>query len=98
MMVAPPATHVVQGDKEQVGPLDLLQQLLAVGPAGHRFAQRAAQPLQHRAFQQEGPQLWGLAVQDFLGQVVEHVAVAAREPLHELTDVAAALQRQGGQL
>jgi hypothetical protein len=33
VMVAPPAAHLVQRDQEQVGPLGLLQQLLAVAAA-----------------------------------------------------------------
>ena len=97
-VVAPPAPHLVQRVQEQVGPLGLLEQLLAVGPAGHRGTQRPRQPLQDRGLQQKGPQRLGLAVQHLLGQVVEHEAVAAGEPGHEGADVGVALQRQGGQL
>jgi hypothetical protein len=90
VVVAPPAPHLVQRVEEQVGPLGLLEQLLAVAPPRDRSAQRARQPLQDRRLQQEGPQRLGLAVQHLLGQVVQHVAVAAREPLHKGVDVGVA--------
>jgi hypothetical protein len=59
VVVAPPAALLVQRDQEQAGTLHPLQHLLAVGPAGDGVAQPAAQPLQHRGLQQEGPQLGG---------------------------------------
>jgi hypothetical protein len=98
VVIPPPAPHLVQRVQEQVGPLGPLQQRLAVDPSGHRITQRPRQPLQDRGLQQKGPQLLGLAVQHLRGQVVQHIAVAAREPLHNGADVVLALQRQGGQL
>ena len=98
VVVAPPAADLVQGDQEQVAPLQLLQQPLAVGPAGDGVAQRSREPLQHRGLEQEPHRRLGLAVQDLLGQVVEHVAVAAGEAGHEAAGVVAVVQRQGGQL
>jgi hypothetical protein len=41
-VIAPPAADVVERDQEQVGPLDPLQQRLAVAAAGDRLAQRPA--------------------------------------------------------
>jgi hypothetical protein len=79
VVVAPPAALLVQGDQEQVGPLNPLQQLLAVVAATHCVTQRARQPLQHRGLQQELNNVVGLAGQDLLGQVVEDEAVAAAE-------------------
>src|SRR4029453_2966561 len=43
-------------------------------------------------------QLLGLAVQDLLGQVVQHVPVAAGERRDEAARVVPSPQRQGGQL
>jgi hypothetical protein len=83
VVVAPPAAHLVQRHQEQVGPLDLLQQPLAVAAAGDGVTQRAAQSLQHRGLQQELAHLLGLAVEHLLGQVVEDVPVAAAEAGHE---------------
>jgi len=45
MVITPPAAHLIQGNQEQVGPLDGLQEPLAVGTTGDRVAQRPAQPL-----------------------------------------------------
>jgi hypothetical protein len=90
--------HLVQRHQEQVRPLDGLQQPLAVAAAGDGVAQRPTEPLQHRRRQQELPNLVGLAVQHLLGEVVQHEAVAAGEPLHEPGRVGVPLQRQRGQL
>jgi hypothetical protein len=51
VVVAPPATHLVQRYQKQVGPLHPLQHVLAVGPPGDRVAQFPRQPLQHRRLQ-----------------------------------------------
>ena len=83
VVVAPPAAHLIQRHQEQAGPLDLLQHRLAVGPAGDRIAQRPGQPVQHRGLQQERAQLLALALEHLLGQVVQHVTVAAAEGRHE---------------
>jgi hypothetical protein len=94
----PPAALPVQGDQEQVGPFGQLQQLLAVAAAGDRVAQRPGEPVQHRGLQQEPAERLGLAVQHLLGQVVQHVPVAARERGHEPGRVGMSLQRQPGKL
>ena len=98
VVVAPPAADLIQRHQEQPGPLDLLQQRLAPGPAGDRVAQRTGQPFQHRGLQQEGAHLLGLALEHLLGQVVQDVPVAAGERGHEPGDVRLAAQRQRGQL
>ena len=98
VVVAPPATLLVERDQEQAGPLHRLQHLLAVGAPDDRIAERAGQPLQDRRLQQERPQLLGLPLQHLLGQVVQHEPVAAGELLDEPGDVGASLQRQRGQL
>jgi hypothetical protein len=98
VVVAPPATHRIQWHQEQVGPLDRLQQPLAVGAAGDRIAQRPRQPLQHRGLQQEAAHRLGLALQHLLGQIVQHEPVAARKRRHKPGDIDLPLQRQAGQL
>ena len=98
VVVAPPPALLVERDQEQAGPLDRLQQLLAVRAPDHRVAERAAQPVEDRGLQQERAQLGGLAFQDLLGEVVEHEPVAAGELRDEPGDVAAAPQRQRRQV
>ncbi len=83
VVVAPPAAYLIQRDQEQARPLGLLEQRLAALAAGDGVAQRAAEPLEHRGFQQERAHLLALALQHFLGQVVQDVAVAAGERRHE---------------
>jgi hypothetical protein len=46
VVVAPPAAYLVERHQEQVGALDLFQQLLAVAAVGDRVAQRPGQPLE----------------------------------------------------
>ena len=60
LVVAPPATHLIQRDQEQARPLHRFQHRLAAGPAGDGVAQPARQPLQDRRLQQErcGPLGW----------------------------------------
>jgi hypothetical protein len=98
LVVAPPAPHLIQRHQKQVGPLHLLEQLLAVAAATDRVTQRPRQPLQHRRLQQKLPQRVWLAVQDLLGQVVQHIPVAAAELVHKAGRVGVAPQRQGRQL
>jgi hypothetical protein len=51
VVVAPPPAGGIQRHQEQVGPFHLLQHLLAVGAAGDRVTQLAAQPVQHGGVQ-----------------------------------------------
>ena len=87
VVVAPPATHVVERHEEQVGPLDSLEQFLAVVASGDGIAQRTGQPVQHRCLHQELADLRGLLLEHLLGEVIHDVTVAAREGLHELRAV-----------
>jgi hypothetical protein len=98
LVVAPPAPHLIQGDQEQVCPLHLFQQLLAVATATDGVAQRPRQPLQHRGLQQEPEDLLRLAGQHLLGEVVQDVALAAAERSHKTGRVGVVAQRQSGQL
>ena len=53
VVVPEPAALVVQRDHEQVGAVNLADQLRAVGPSGERVAQRRAHAVEHRGHQQE---------------------------------------------
>jgi hypothetical protein len=98
LVVAPPATHLIQRDQEQARPLQPFQHRLAAGPAGDGVAQRSRQPLQDRRLQQKAADLIRLALQHFLGQIVKDVAVAAREGRHEPGHIGVLPKRQAGQL
>ena len=98
VVVAPPAAYLVQGQHEQSCRLNLLQQRLAAGTAGDRVAQRAGQPFQHRGLQQEGAHLPALPLEHLLGQIIQHIPVAAGERRHEPGHIFLAPQRQAGQL
>jgi len=98
MVVTPPAALPVQRHQEQVGPFGLLEQPLAVGPGTDGVAERARQPLQHRCLQQDVAQRRRLPVQHLLGQVVEHIPVAAREGGHKAGRVGVSIQREDGEL
>ena len=98
VVVPPPAPDVVERDEEQVRPLDLLERRLAVGPAGDGVAQLPAQPIEDRGLQQERPKVVGLAIEHLLGEVVQHVAVAAGERRDELVDRGAFTEGQRREL
>src|SRR5207344_3406476 len=70
VVVAVPAAAVVEGDQEQVSPLQLGQPGLATRLPGDGIAHRATQPVQDGGLQQEVLDGFGLSLQDLLGQVV----------------------------
>src|SRR3712207_7391344 len=79
VVVAVPPAAVVERDEKQVRPVEGLQRLPTVVPAGDRVAQRAAQPAEDRGLQQKGPDLLRLALQHLLDQVVDDVPVVDRK-------------------
>jgi hypothetical protein len=76
----------------------VLQHRLATRPAGDCIAQRAAEPFQHRGFQEECAHLLALPLEHLLGQVVQYVAMAPGECRNESRDIMLATQRQASQL
>ena len=100
VVVAVPDPLVVQRHQEQVGPLQLLQDRLAVPGGGgqQRIAQRGAQPVEHAGGQQKASGRGRPAVQHLGRQVVGHQAVPAGEGGHERRRVGPVAQRQPGQL
>ncbi len=98
VVVAVPLPTVVERYDEQVGALQRLEHGPAAAPAGHGVAERAAEPLEDRGVEQEPAYVVGLAGEDLLDEVVDDVAVVAREAGDEAGDVVAALERQRRQL
>ena len=100
MVVAVPAPLVVQGDDEQVGPLEVLEGRLTGrrGVEQHGITERAAEAIEDGRPQQEGLHGLGLPLEDLFDQIVEHEAVAAGERRDEAGSVCTALQGDRGQL
>ena len=72
MMIAVPASLVVQWNDKEIGVFEILQGLLAVVLVGvrlgcaepHRIAQRTVQPIEDRSLQQEVLDAFALLLQD----------------------------------
>ena len=79
VVIAVPVAAVVERDEEQVRPIELLERRPPAGSAGDRVAERAGQPVEHRGLQQERSDLFGLAVEHLLDEVVDDEAVVAGE-------------------
>jgi hypothetical protein len=98
VMEAVPAALLVQGDQEQVGALECLEHVLAVGIAGDRVTKRAGETLEDRRPEQERPHPVRLALQYLLAQVVEDVAMSSRERTQEGIGVRSLTEGQRGKL
>ncbi len=98
VVVAVPATVAVQRDEEQVGPVQVLEHVLAARVAGHGLAQRSAHPVEDRGLEQEVTHLRRLTVEHLFGQVVHDVAVVAGEGGDERRGVCAPPQGQRREL
>ena len=98
VVVAVPAAGVVEWDQEQVGAVQVLQHLLALGVPGDGRAQRSAQPVQDAGLEQEVAHRLRLAAQHLLDQVVHDVAVVAGEGRDERRGLGPPPQRECRQL
>ena len=100
MVVAIPAPLGIEADDEQVCPIEVFEGLLTGGRGieQHGITEGAAEPIEDGRPKQEGLDGFGLPLEDFLDQVVEHKVVAAGERPDEACDVFAALQRDRRQL
>ena len=98
MVVAVPKAPVVQGDQEQVRPIEGLEHGPTAVLARHGIAERAVQPAQDRRVEQKAPNMLRLTLQDLPDQVVHDVAVVAGEAGDEAGDVVSSLHRQRCQL
>ena len=108
VVVAEPAPLAVEGDQEQVGPLQPLDQGRG-GPGARRrpgqlrggqqrVAEGRAEACEHGAAQEQLAQLGRLPAVDLVEQIVEDIAVAAGEGLDEAGGVGVPLEREPGQL
>jgi hypothetical protein len=98
VMEAVPAALLVQRDQEQVGALDPLQDVLAIGISSDRAAERAAESLEDGASEQKRPYPLRLTLEHLLAQVVEDVAMGPRERTKEGVGIRSFAQGERGQL
>ena len=76
---------IVQGDDEQVGVFEILQGFLpgSRGVEQNSVTKGAAQALEDGCAQQKSLDCFGLLLQDFFHQIVQHEMVAAGERFDE---------------
>jgi hypothetical protein len=98
VVVPVPLPAVVEGDQEEVQPLQGFQGRPGVRATGDRRAQRCGQAVQDRRLEEEGPDLVGLTVQDLVDEVVDDETVVAGEVGDEHRRVVATSERQCGEL
>src|SRR5947209_8284020 len=98
MVIAVPMSLVVQGYEKQVSVFDRLQGCLprTRGAEQNGITQGAAQAVQDRCTQQERLDAFGLLLQDFFKQIVQHEMVAASERGDEAGGVLLSLQGNRG--
>ena len=98
VMVAIPLATIVERHEEHIRLDRALQHRLPVRVAGDSVGRWPAQPGQDRRSEEELSDGIGLALQDLLDQVVDDVAIVAREACDELGRVSATLHRERGEL
>src|SRR6185503_14926879 len=98
VVVAIPASLVVERDDEQVLTLGTLEHLLPIGASGDRVAYSGGQAIEYRRFLQKGLHWVRLVLQNVFDQVVDDVAMAPRECGDERVDVRPSAHRQRRQL
>src|SRR6478609_3836671 len=69
LVVAIPAPAVIKRDEEEVPAIERLQHRRAALVTSNGIAERASQPTQDRGLQQELADMFGLTLQDLVGQV-----------------------------
>ena len=98
MVVAEPASPVVERDDEQIEAVELLEDVLGLLDARHGVAQRRGQPVEDRGVEQESSDPVGKPGQNLVSEVVGHVAVVTGELVDEGTAVGMIAKRQADEL
>ena len=92
-VIAVPDPLLVQGDQEQVGFFQRLEDLLAVTPVQQMIAEISLKAFQERGLEQEFLDLRSLALKNLFDQVIQDVFIAAGEGLDETSRVFFPAQR-----
>src|SRR5262249_6831274 len=98
VMIAVPASLLVQRNYKQVRTIEGLQHRLARLLAGDRIAERTSKAFQDGGMQQKRLHGGGLAREHLLTEVIQHEAVTAGKGGQKRGDIDPALQRERGQL
>ncbi|MHC1787791.1 MAG: hypothetical protein AB9880_12110 [Christensenellales bacterium] len=80
-------TPLIKRRDEHIAALKLFQHVFAVVISCERVTQRTVQAVEDGGFKQKGTFMFGLALQDFLKQVVQDKAVAAAKGFDEAPGV-----------
>src|SRR6266487_2006079 len=83
VVIAIPAPLFFQRNEEQIGPLQPLQDRLAVVLSSNRVTEWTTQAIEDGRLQQEALDLFGLASQYLFNQIIHNVVVAPSERLNE---------------
>ncbi len=95
---AEPATITVQRDKEQVPPLQLVENLCRTGRVADRVAQRRTEAVEDRHGDDELAHLVRVLAEHLFGEVAGDEPVVRPSATHELVGVRATGQRQAGEV
>ncbi len=95
---AEPDSLVAQGNDEEIGAGQVVEQRRRGGRADDVVAEGGGEPVEDRDARDEVADLGSVPAQHLLGEVVADEAVAAAEGAHELVGVAAPGQGEGGEV
>ena len=97
-VIAVPVPLGVEGDQEQVGALGLGHQRLGVLATGECPAQPSVEAVSDRGSDEERAHVVVDTAEDFVGEVIEHEALAATEGIDHRGGIGSVHQRDGCQL
>jgi hypothetical protein len=97
-VVPEPLALRIKRDQEQVRALELLEDLCRPAPVRDGVTQRAAQPIEDRRAEKKRAELGRLAGEQLPRQVVDEVAVVARESVDHAARIRFTAQRERRQV
>ena len=97
-VIAIPLAVVVECDEEEVGALELLEQVCRVVPACDGISERRADGVEDRRIEEKAAPFRVERIEHDLGQVVDNVPIRAAESGDELGRMLGLLERQGCKL
>src|SRR5437764_7395293 len=98
VVVAVPSPLVIERDHKEIRFLERFQGCLSMFLTGHRLTEWSTEALQNRGGEQEFLHRRRLPQEYFLGEVVQHEAMAASEGREKRGDIGAASHGERGKL